>query len=176
MSESPSSPWVMAYVGIGSNLGDSVAIVRSAIEALRCLDGIENFRVSDLYESAPLGPSDQPDFINAAVGFRTRDSAHDLLARLQAIENRHGRARGGERWGARSLDLDLLAFGDVVVSSAALTVPHPGIAERNFVLLPLMDLDPALNIAGRGSVTELFERLAPKAHGWIRRIVQEGTS
>ena len=161
------------FVGIGGNLDDPAAQVSFAIEALRHLPGIEDFRASPLYESEPLGPPDQPNFVNAAVGFQTPDNAEVLLDRLQAIENRAGRERHGERWGARSLDLDLLVYGDQTFQTDRLTVPHPGIAERNFVLLPLKDIDPALNIAGQGNVSELFEKLAPKAHGWIRRLVQE---
>jgi 2-amino-4-hydroxy-6-hydroxymethyldihydropteridine diphosphokinase len=173
MTHESDPPSVRAYVGIGSNLGDSPALVRQAIKDLRNLTGIADFQVSQLYESEPMGPVDQPAFINAAAGFLTRDSAEALLGRLQSIESRHGRIRGGEQWGARSLDLDLLLYGGEFIQTDTLTVPHPGIAERNFVLLPLMDLDPALNIAGQGSVTELFERLAPKAHGWIRRLAQD---
>ena len=167
------APSVRAYVGIGSNLGNSPALVRKAIEELRELPGIQDFQVSPLYESEPLGPADQPNFINAVVGFLTTDSAEGLLSRLQAIEARHGRRRDGERWGARSLDLDLLVYGNQTIRTDSLSVPHPGIAQRNFVLLPLKDLDPALNIAGQGSVSELLEELAPKAHGWIRRLAQE---
>jgi len=173
MIPNSSVPSVRVYVGIGSNLGDSPALVTRAIEELRDLEGIEDFQVSPLYESEPMGPADQPSFINAAAGFLTRDSAEVLLGRLQAIESRHGRTRGGVRWGARSLDLDLLLYGDDIIRTDRLTVPHPGIAERNFVLLPLKDLDPALNIAGQGSVSELFDKLAPKAQGWIRRFTQE---
>lgn len=164
---------VRVYVGIGSNLGDSSATVQQAIEELRNLTGIAEFKASPLYESEPMGPPDQPSFINAAAAFLTRDSAATVLSRLQAIETRHGRRRDGERWGARTLDLDLLLYGDEIVRTNTLAVPHPGIAERNFVLLPLKDLDPGLNIPGQGSVSELLDTLAPKAHGWIRRLSRE---
>ena len=102
-----------------------------------------------------MGPADQPDYINAAAAMLTRLAPKELLRKLREIEDKHDRRRTGERWGPRTLDLDLLAFSDVVTADEVLTLPHPGIAERNFVLLPLCELAPHLEIPGLGSVTAL---------------------
>ena len=102
-----------------------------------------------------MGSAEQPDYINAAAAMLTRLAPKELLQKLREIEDKHDRRRTGERWGPRTLDLDLLAFSDVVTSDEVLTLPHPGIAERNFVLLPLCELAPHLEIPGLGSVTAL---------------------
>jgi 2-amino-4-hydroxy-6-hydroxymethyldihydropteridine diphosphokinase len=144
----------MAYVGLGSNLDGPVQQVRAAMHRL---DGIEATRVlarSSLYRSAPLGPVEQPDFVNAVVTIETRLAPRRLLGALQAIESDIGR-EPAERWGPRRIDLDLLVYGDAVIDEQGLNVPHPGIAERNFVLLPLREIAPDLVIPGLGPLAEI---------------------
>jgi len=147
--------WRPAYIGVGSNLDDPVRHVSEAIEDIAALEGVQRVTSSSLYRSAPMGPAGQPDFINAVVAIRTSLSARQLLAGLQAIENAHGRVRGRERWGPRTLDLDLLVYGAETIAEPDLTVPHPGIARRNFVLLPLAELAPDLDIPGLGRAGNL---------------------
>lgn len=134
---------VLCYIGLGSNLGNPIANLHSAIAQLSGVEGIELRGVSRFYVSKPMGPQDQPDYVNAVVGIQTRLAAHDLLQILFTVERAHGRVRdAGQRWGARTLDLDLLLYGDAVIAITDLRVPHPGICERSFVLLPLADLAP----------------------------------
>src|SRR5690606_31983220 len=118
------------------------------------------FAHSGLWRSAPLRPTNQPDFVNACTGFVTTLTPHGLLDRLQALEQAAGRTTSGERWGPRTLDLDLLVMGSLVVEDARLTLPHPRAAERNFVLLPLSEIAPCLVIPGRGSVTRLLGKVS----------------
>jgi len=103
-----------------------------------------------------MGPQDQPDYLNAVVGLQTRLAALNLLRELQNIEHQHGRVRNGERWGPRTLDLDLLLYADDIIDSPDLSVPHPGIAERAFVLLPLAEIAPDLIVPNKGTVSELL--------------------
>ena len=145
--------WRPAYIGVGSNLDSPRDQVRRALDAIAALDGCRVVRSSSLYRSAPVGPQDQPDFVNAVVAVLTTRDARELLADLQSIERSQGRVRGGERWGPRTLDLDLLVFGSARIDEPGLTVPHPRIAERNFVLLPLEELAPDLMIPGLGTVS-----------------------
>lgn len=105
-----------------------------------------------------MGPPDQPDYLNAVASLQTQLGAHELLELLQSIEQDHGRLRDGTRWGARTLDLDLLLYGDSVIDTPTLTVPHAGIAQRSFVLLPLSELVPDLRIPKHGSITELLSQ------------------
>jgi len=151
--------WRPAYVGIGSNLDEPATQIRKAFASLQALPDSGFARCSPLYRSAPMGPSDQPDFVNAAAVILTRLEPHDLLRRLQAIENARGRRRDTARWGPRVLDLDLLVLGSLVVDEPDLRIPHPGIAERNFVLFPLADLAPNLHVPGRGSVQKLLAEI-----------------
>lgn len=129
------------YIGLGSNLGDSRQIFKHAIQQLNQYGVVND--VSGLYASKPMGPQDQPDFINAAVTFETSLSADALLTVLQRIEKDAGRIKK-RHWGERTLDLDILLFGDASIQLPHLTVPHVGILERNFVILPLLDLDENL--------------------------------
>jgi 2-amino-4-hydroxy-6-hydroxymethyldihydropteridine diphosphokinase len=163
--------WRPAYVGIGSNLDGPVAHVERAFEALRRLPDSGWFVRSGLYCSAPLGPPDQPDFVNAAAGMLTRLAPHDLLGALQGIEKAEGRTRHGEQWGPRTLDLDLLVLGSLAIKDERLELPHPRIAERNFVLLPLAEIAPHLNVPGRGSVVLLLSKIS-STEPRIERIVQ----
>lgn len=151
--------WQPAYLGVGSNLADPVRQVHAAFERLAGLPRTRRILVSPLYRSRPFGPVAQPDFVNAAVGVLTQLSADELLEQLRAVERSFGRAAQRERWGPRVLDLDLLSFGREQRSSAALTLPHPGIVERNFVLYPLSDIAPELELPGLGRVTELKGRV-----------------
>jgi 2-amino-4-hydroxy-6-hydroxymethyldihydropteridine diphosphokinase len=143
-----------AYIGLGSNLGDPKQQVSSAIEELSKVAGIALLQASSLYASPPMGPQDQPDYINAVACIETSLSALDLLAALQHIEQTHGRIRL-RHWGERTLDLDLLLFGDEVIQLPTLTVPHPGIAERAFVLHPLAEIAPTIDIPELGNIVEL---------------------
>lgn len=148
-----------AYVALGSNLGDSRATLVGAAEALAALPGSRLAGISRIYRTPPWGRRDQPDFLNAVVRLRTTLEPHDLLDALMAIERRFGRMRDGERWGPRTLDLDLLHVDGVVLDEPQLTLPHPRMGERAFVLLPLADLAPELELPGQGRVAELLRRV-----------------
>jgi 2-amino-4-hydroxy-6-hydroxymethyldihydropteridine diphosphokinase len=150
--------WIPAYVGIGSNLGDSRARVEAAFDALGAIPDTRLVARSRLYRTRPFGPVQQDDFINAAAGLLTLMPARELLAALRGIETSQGRIRA-ERWGPRTLDLDLLVYGDQRIDEPQLTVPHPGIAERGFVLVPLNDIAPTLLVPGVGRVEELLRGL-----------------
>lgn len=155
----------VAYVGLGGNLGDPVRMVRQAFDALDALPGTRCIARSRLYASAPVGKLDQPDFVNAAAKLHTTLAPQALLEALLGAEARHGRVRG-ERNGPRTLDLDLLLYDDVVCASDTLVLPHPRLHERAFVLLPLVDIEPRLDIPGKGAVADLAravgdQRIAP---------------
>lgn len=146
-----------AYVGLGSNLGDPVAQLRSGVAALSRLALTSADVCSSLYRTAPVGLQDQPDFINAVCRLRTLQDPETLMRNLLEIERSHGRVRQGERGGPRTLDLDLLLYGDRIIESAHLTVPHPRLHERAFVLYPLREIDPKLFIPGRGALNALLQ-------------------
>jgi 2-amino-4-hydroxy-6-hydroxymethyldihydropteridine diphosphokinase len=143
----------VAYVGLGSNLGDREGTIRAAIAAL---PGV--VAVSELRETNPVGVTEQPVFLNGAVALETELSPRQLLDALLAIERELGRERR-ERWGPRTIDLDLLLYGDETVDEPGLTVPHPRLHERRFALEPLADLDPELVVPGRGPVSALLAAL-----------------
>ncbi len=147
--------WRPAYVGIGSNLDSPQRQIERAIVALGEIEDTVLVRTSPLYQSAPLDGSDQPDYINAVSALLTHLNADDLLGFLQQIEKAQGRSRSAEKWAPRTLDLDLLVYSSASIDQKDLKVPHPGISERNFVLLPLLDIAPHLRIPGLGSVTGL---------------------
>ncbi len=132
-----------AFIGLGSNLGEREATVRAALEQLSQLPETTLLRVSSLYDSEPVGPEDQPDFVNAVAQLDTALTARQLLWNLALIEKRLGRVRS-QRWGPRTIDLDLLFFGDQVIDDDDLRVPHPEITRRAFVLAPLAELEPGL--------------------------------
>jgi 2-amino-4-hydroxy-6-hydroxymethyldihydropteridine diphosphokinase len=148
---------VDAWIGLGSNLDDPENQVKSAFEDLRGLDDCTLEAVSSLYSSRPMGPKDQPDYVNAVARLKTWLPADALLAALLGIEQRHARVRG-RPWGPRTLDLDLLLYGRAIIDSKGLSVPHPGIAERNFVLYPLEEVEPGLLIPGLGALEDLLGR------------------
>ncbi|QJD31015.1 2-amino-4-hydroxy-6-hydroxymethyldihydropteridine diphosphokinase [Methylococcus geothermalis] len=146
-----------AYIGLGGNLGDAAETVRKARRAVRAVPGVRELAFSSLYRSAPMGPSDQPDYVNAVMAVVTTLAPLDLLRALQQIEQTSGRVRTGERWGPRTLDLDLLLYDDLVLDSEILTIPHPGIAEREFVLYPLAEIAPDVYIPHHGPLRELVQ-------------------
>ena len=140
-----------AAVGLGANLGDAAASVRAAIQALETLPGTRLVAASRLYRSAAWGVTAQPEFVNAVAVVDTSLSPRELLDGLLAIERRFGRTRvAGERWGPRTLDLDLLLFGDERMDAPGLQVPHPHLHERAFALLPLLEVWPDARIPGVG--------------------------
>lgn len=145
-----------AYVGLGANLGDRERTLLAAVAALASEPGIEVEAVSTLRETEPVGVGEQPRFLNGAVALDTTLSASDLLDRLLALELRFGRVRVSGEHGPRTLDLDLLLYGDDEIDEPGLTVPHPRLHERRFVLEPLAELDPGLTVPGHGDVESLL--------------------
>jgi 2-amino-4-hydroxy-6-hydroxymethyldihydropteridine diphosphokinase len=154
-----SALWVPVYVAIGSNLHGPVDQVHKASDALASVPKTRLISRSKLYRSAPLGPKDQPEFVNAAAGLLTQLTARELLVELKALERKLGRDVPVLRWGPRLIDLDLLVYGAERINETDLTVPHPGVPVRNFVLYPLRDIAAELNIPGHGSVTQLAARV-----------------
>jgi 2-amino-4-hydroxy-6-hydroxymethyldihydropteridine diphosphokinase len=147
-----------AFVGIGSNLGDRETHLRTALDLLAAEVGIEVVAVSRLRETEPVGPVEQGPFLNGAVQVTTELSPGKLLERLLDVEQRLGRVRG-ERFGPRTIDLDLLVYGDEVVDEPGLSLPHPRLHERRFALEPLAELAPELVVPGRGPVSALLAKL-----------------
>jgi 2-amino-4-hydroxy-6-hydroxymethyldihydropteridine diphosphokinase len=147
-----------AFVGIGSNLGDREAHLRRAIQLLGDEDGIDVVAVSELRETEPVGPVEQGAFLNGAVQVATDLPPRELLERLLGIEQQLGRVRV-ERYGPRTIDLDLLVYGDLIVEEPGLTVPHPRLHERRFALEPVAELAPDLAVPGRGSISGLLAEL-----------------
>lgn len=148
---------VTALVGLGSNLGDSRKRLRSAVAAIDRLPRTAVGRRSSFYRSLPMGSVSQPLFTNAVLRVRTRLTPEALLVELQGIERRSGRVRN-VRWGPRTLDLDILAYDDIVLDRAELTIPHPGIPYRAFVLYPLLEVAPGLEIPTMGTPASLVRR------------------
>jgi 2-amino-4-hydroxy-6-hydroxymethyldihydropteridine diphosphokinase len=148
-----------AYVGLGSNLGDREGFLRRAVEALAAEPEIDVTGVSSVRETDPVGLVDQPRFLNAVARVETDLGARELLDRLLATERALGRRRDGPRFGPRTIDLDLLLYGDHEIDEPGLTVPHPRLAERRFVLEPLHELDATLAVPGQGAVATLLAAL-----------------
>jgi 2-amino-4-hydroxy-6-hydroxymethyldihydropteridine diphosphokinase len=148
-----------AYIGIGANLGDRVRSIRAALALLAAEPELEMGPVSTIRETDPVGVLDQPRFLNAAARLETELPPRTLLERLLAVEKRLGRVRTGQRYGPRTIDLDLLLYGDHVIDEPGLRVPHPRLAERRFVLEPLAELDPTLVVPGAGEVGALLAKL-----------------
>ena len=155
MTTKDSNHWYPAYVGLGSNLHGPAGQLETAFELLDAIPGTRLVRRSSLYRSAPFGGVEQPDFVNAVASLLTQLSAREMLRELQRIEIERGRERGEVRWGPRVLDLDLLVYSNQEIDEPDLTVPHPGIRERNFVLLPLGEIAPKLQIPGLGQVADI---------------------
>jgi 2-amino-4-hydroxy-6-hydroxymethyldihydropteridine diphosphokinase len=144
------------YIGLGSNLADPVAQLRSACAALAALPASRLLRVSSLYSSDPLGPADQPRYVNAVAALDTDLQALQLLDQLQRIEREQGRERNGQRWGPRSLDLDILLFGEQVIAQPRLQVPHYHMHKRAFVLYPLAEIAADLQLPDGRSLASLL--------------------
>ena len=149
----------LAYVGLGANLGDREAMLRSALEQLRAEPGLHVTAVSAFRDTVPVGLRDQPRFLNAAAAVETDIGARVLLDRLLGIERRLGRTREGPRFGPRTIDLDLLLYGDEEIDEPGLHVPHPRLHERLFALEPLSDLEPDLVVPGRGPLAAIVSGL-----------------
>lgn len=152
---------ITCYIGLGSNLGDPAGNLRSALQQLAQTAGMALVAVSRFYASKPMGPQDQPDYVNAVACMRTTLDAPALLAALLKVEQAHGRIRDpAARWGPRILDLDLLWYGGQLIRSSALVVPHPGICERSFVAVPLAELAPDLVLPDGRSIQACVQALA----------------
>lgn len=161
-----SSP-TRAYIGVGSNLEDPRQQVSKALAELDAIDSTRCAVCSSLYASTPMGPADQPDYINAVAGLDTALEPAKLLAELQTIESRHARVRGKQRWGPRTLDLDILLYADQTIDTDDLTIPHPGLHEREFVLYPLAEIVEDIAVPGRGLLSVLLKN-CPR--GALRRL------
>lgn len=164
-----SPPRHHAWIGLGSNLDGPRAHVERALRELDRLPLTRRIAASRLYASPPVGPADQPDYINAVAHLETRLSPLALLDQLQALEQRHGRVRG-RRWGPRTLDLDLLLFDDYRVTLPRLTLPHPEMVKRAFVLVPLAELAPAVVLDGQ----PLARRIAGLDTGNLQPVLPQG--
>jgi 2-amino-4-hydroxy-6-hydroxymethyldihydropteridine diphosphokinase len=152
------SLWVPAYVALGSNLDDPVRQVQAGFDALAGLERSQLVARSRLYRSAPLGPQEQPEFVNAAAGLLTQLRPRELLQALKRLEAELGREQPVVRWGPRRIDFDLLLHGDARIAEADLTIPHPGLTVRNFVLYPLCDIAPDLVVPQAGRIKDLAAR------------------
>ena len=152
------SSMARVYIGLGSNLDEPLKQLNSALEHLAGIPEITLLEVSSFYRSKPVGPRDQPDYINAVALLETDLTPEALLDQLQAIEDDHGRERK-VRWGARTLDLDILLVEDVMIRTTRLIVPHPQMHHRSFVLFPLDEIAPAAVIPGQGIVRDLLEKI-----------------
>jgi 2-amino-4-hydroxy-6-hydroxymethyldihydropteridine diphosphokinase len=148
-----------AYVGLGANLGPKEVTILRAVDLLGAAEGVTLLELSQLRETEPVGVVDQPPFLNGAVALETTLSPLELLELLLGIEQELGRVRGEDRWGPRTIDLDLLVYGDKVVDEPGLRVPHPLLHERKFALEPLAELEPDLDVPGLGKVSEALARL-----------------
>jgi 2-amino-4-hydroxy-6-hydroxymethyldihydropteridine diphosphokinase len=150
------SETVIAYIGLGSNLENPSNQILSARKAIKLLVHTKEQAFSSLYHSPPMGPQDQPDYVNAVMTVTTSLPPMDLLRALQTIENNHGRIRLGKRWSARTLDLDILLYDELVINTPDLIVPHVGLTERAFVLYPLYEIAPQLVIPNKGKLVDLL--------------------
>ncbi len=145
------------FIGLGSNLQQPLEQLKKARLLINANPGIQEIAFSRFYRSSPMGPQDQPDYVNAVMQICCSQSPLDLLHLLQDIEKQQGRVRNGLRWGARTLDLDILLLGDQILDQLELTVPHPGIKDRAFVLYPLQDLvEDDFFIPGQGHLADLI--------------------
>lgn len=143
-----------AWLGLGANLGEAETTLRLAVHALRSLPNSQLFALSSLYQSAPIGPANQPDYLNAVAGLRTPLTPHALLQALHRIENTHGRERH-ERWGARTLDLDILLYANDRIETSNLVIPHQELCHRNFVVIPLLEVWPEAQLPSGISLQQL---------------------
>jgi 2-amino-4-hydroxy-6-hydroxymethyldihydropteridine diphosphokinase len=146
-------------IAMGSNLGDRLDYLQSGLDGLFDTPRLVYLAVSPVYETTPVGGPEQPDYLNAVTIGETTLPARAVLERCHSLEDAFGRVRGGERWGPRTLDLDLIAYGDEVSDSPGLTLPHPRTQERAFVLAPWHDADPDAELPGQGKVADLLKAL-----------------
>ena len=161
----------IAYLGLGSNLANPEQQIHDAIDAFEQLPHVTVLKVSQLYYSRPMGPQDQPDFMNAVISVETELAPIDLLDTLQNIEHEAGRIRKDDRWGPRVLDLDILLYGERIINTERLTVPHYGMKTREFVLIPLAEIAPSLILPDGSSVQELSKNIPNnqlKVHSKLR--------
>ncbi|ELY4712960.1 2-amino-4-hydroxy-6-hydroxymethyldihydropteridine diphosphokinase [Cronobacter sakazakii] len=149
----------LAFIALGSNLAEPLTQVNNALAALARIPGSRVVATSSFYRTPPLGPQDQPDYLNAAVALETTLSAEALLDNTQRIELEQGRVRKAERWGPRTLDLDIMLFGDATISTERLIVPHYDMKNRAFMLLPLSEIAPALRFPDGERLADVLERL-----------------
>ncbi|GKT11077.1 MAG: 2-amino-4-hydroxy-6-hydroxymethyldihydropteridine diphosphokinase [Thiomicrorhabdus sp.] len=147
------------FIGLGGNLSDPVAELRQAVETMNQLETTKVISCSQFYASAPLGPEDQPDFINAVCELETSLPPHVLLLALQAIELEQGRIKK-RHWGERIIDLDILLYDDQIIMTEDLIIPHAEIANRDFVLIPLAEIAPSLSIPHKGNIEGLIANLS----------------
>ena len=148
-----------SFLSLGSNLGDRLDHLSKAVTALAKQPKIKVLKVSSVYQTKPVGGPEQDDYLNAVVKIQTELSAHELLAVTQSIENNEGRVRE-VRWGPRTLDIDVLTYDDLISADDKLTLPHPRISERAFVLVPFFEIDPQATISGLGKVADLYQQIA----------------
>ena len=156
------------YVALGSNLGDREAHLIQGAKDIEELQDCSDLVMSSLYETEPMGPQDQPDYLNSVCSFDCELEPLDLMREMKLIERQHGRVQSTERWRARPLDLDIILFGDKSLNTEELVIPHPGLAKRSFVLWPLAELNESLLIPGFGSIQQLMEncdRLGIRRYG-----------
>ena len=149
----------LAFIALGSNLAEPLTQVNNALAALARIPGSRVVATSSFYRTQPLGPQDQPDYLNAAVALETTLSAEALLDNTQRIELEQGRVRKAERWGPRTLDLDIMLFGDATINTERLIVPHYDMKNRGFMLLPLSEIAPALRFPDGERLADVLERL-----------------
>lgn len=150
---------IRCYIGLGANLQQPVQQLQDAVAALAQLADSQLVVVSSFYGSRPMGPQDQPDYVNAVAAIDTKLDADSLLSQLQQIEQQQGRQRKAERWGPRTLDLDILLYGDATIATPTLTVPHYGMKQREFVLYPLHEIAPDLTLPDGTVLTRLLSQV-----------------
>jgi len=158
-ADRPDNHLVSAWIGLGGNHAESAALIRSALKFLAAHDSIRVLRTSRIYSSPPWGLPDQPDFFNGVAELETSLPAIELLSVLLEVEDIMGRVRSGPRWGPRSIDLDLLTYGDLTLNSDRLELPHPRMHLRAFVLVPILELERGFEIPGIGPALSALEQL-----------------
>ena len=150
---------VRSFIALGSNLQEPRFQVERGLGLIGETRGVELVAFSGLYSTDPMGPADQPAYINAVCEILTRMTAEQLLDSLQSIEQQSGRQRDGVRWGPRTLDLDILLYGDDGLTSERLTIPHPGLLERSFVLIPLLEIAAEIDVPGKGAAADFLHQV-----------------
>ena len=165
---------VTVFVGLGANLGDAMNTLRLAWQDILDLPGVEAGVCSSFYRSRPMDERDGPDYCNAVVAIEYTQDAATLLAQLQQLESKYGRQRTEDQWASRTLDLDILLFGDEVIDTADLIVPHYDMHNRDFVLIPLLEIAPYIEIPGEGDAQALTTALNSKLEVWMMPETRKG--